>query len=146
MKKKLKGLFPITDDLKSTIDERQRQAGRGVPINITDLVVQHFQSNPPPGLNIQLVSQDKAREVAETAWEVVLKTAMKNFRLSDQQQQRFDKWNTRQNDIIRARNNGVLNIGASGGHITFEITPSGMGTVLIVKNTLTGGEIDLTEY
>lgn len=131
--------------LADRVAERQRQAGAGVPINITDLVAQHMKA--PPGFTVKYVTREEAQTVAEEAWDGVLQANIsRSFRLDEKQQTRFNQWNLAQNEVIKARNGGVLNIGASGGQVTFEFTPTGMGTVVRVKNSLTGDSIDLTEY
>ncbi len=96
--------------------------------------------------------------LSEKDYEVVVKEAreqgtvnrcnyiMMQLGLNDDQKSKFHTWNTSQNDIIKAKNNGKLNIGAAGGQVQFRITPTGIGTVIEAKNTLTKNKIDLTEY
>lgn len=130
--------------LRLLIEERQRQAGSGVPINITDLVASSIA--PPPGYTMKLVNKEEAQQRTESRWDTFLRDVIMNqFTLTEAQLLRFESWNMHQNNIIKARNNGELRIGASGGHIAFEFTPSGLGTFVRVKNELTGDVLDLTE-
>ncbi len=121
------------DNIRERIDERQRHAGAGVPINITDLVVKTIGARP--GFTIQLVNQSEAH--AEKAIDANLQRTISNpFSLNEQQQARFNEWNLKQNENFRV----------SGGHITFEFTPTRMGTVVVARNTLTNYALDLTDY
>ncbi len=58
----------------------------------------------------------------------------KSFCLSDEQQKKYDDWH----------NDCDFDAGCIGGRITFEFTPTGLGTCLKIK-CLCGEEIDLTE-
>lgn len=42
--------------------------------------------------------------------------------------------------------NGFPYYGATGGHISFEFTPTSIGECLVVKHAITKNEINLTDY
>jgi hypothetical protein len=47
-------------------------------------------------------------------------------------------------EIFKQR--GEVYAGVSGGNLTFEITPTGLGTVFKVRESVTGEAIDLSDY
>lgn len=131
--------------LKEQVEERQREAGQGTPINITDLVMSN--AVVPPGFSMRMVTFKEANKMAEEMHIGHLRSsASEGFNLTAGQLERFAAWDEEQNVEIRNSNAGKLSVGASGGQVTFEFTPTGMGTLTIARNTLTKKSIDLTEY
>jgi hypothetical protein len=70
----------------------------------------------------------------------------KQLGFTKEQEIKFDKWNKEQNNIMTDNGQKKLNVGAIGGHIKYKITPTGIGTSIVVKNTITKSILDLTEY
>jgi hypothetical protein len=58
------------------------------------------------------------------------------FTLSPEQMEKFEKWR---------KEKGEVYVGAIGGAYTFCFTPTGLGTIEVVK-CADGTELDLTDY
>lgn len=82
--------------------------------------------------------------------------------LDDEQISRYNEWITEQNlkavekqkkeisnpspFVVACWKEGYPYTGASGGGITYSITPTGIGTVIKVRYEYLNSEIDLTDY
>ena len=70
-----------------------------------------------------------------------------SFQLIETQDKRFTAWRKEQDRKVKVLQKGkYANYGACGGGYTYCFTPTGMGTVIVVKNAVTKEQIDLTEY
>lgn len=114
--------------MRKLVDERQKESGAGITINITDIVAAHM--TPPPGYQMKLVSQQDAQDIMRTFSEKVLQDRITNsLNLSKDQLDRFNQW----------KKPGNL------GFITFEVTPTNVNTSIIARNLKTGEVLDLSE-
>jgi len=80
------------------------------------------------------------------------------FSLDAEQSERYQEWEKEQDAKVRARQLESTDsstakmaecgayYGTIGGGYTFTFTPTGLGTVVKVKNCVTGEELDLTDY
>lgn len=59
------------------------------------------------------------------------------FQVTHEQQKRFDEW---------VKQLPTAPTGAAGGRLTYKITPTGLGTVYEVEDSVTGRTINLTDY
>ena len=66
---------------------------------------------------------------------------MNKFELTDEQEAKFQAWRKKKNK----KNKGEVYVGAVGGAYTFCFTPTGIGTLVVVK-CADETELDLTEY
>jgi len=62
------------------------------------------------------------------------------FTLSIEQHKQYDEWRKEKN-----KKEGEVYVGAIGGAYSFCFTPTGLGTMVVVK-CADGTELDLTEY
>jgi len=62
------------------------------------------------------------------------------FTLSAEQHKKYDEWRKEKN-----KKEGEVYVGAIGGAYSFCFTPTGLGTMVVVK-CADGTELDLTEY
>jgi hypothetical protein len=72
------------------------------------------------------------------------------LKFNEKQKRKLDDFMEEQ-DCEAARKQGKPdgqppNYGASGGAYTYMLTPTSLGTVVKVKNNVTGNEVDLTDY
>lgn len=69
------------------------------------------------------------------------------FELTKEQQTRLKTWAAEQDKLVAQRQGkDFAYYGACGGGYTYCFTPTGLGTVVHVKNSITGDEIDLTDF
>jgi hypothetical protein len=93
-----------------------------------------------------MVSFEEAQKMGDDMHVSMLRKAAQNgFMLSSTQLSRFSQWDDEQNQSIRNKNNGRLAVGACGGQVTFEFTPTGIGLLVTARNSLTDESIDLSE-
>jgi hypothetical protein len=90
---------------------------------------------------------------------------MITFTLSDEEEVKYEAWKAevrkraikKQKEQIKETHEfyrfyktswemGYPYTGTIGGGTTFEFTPTGLGTVVRVKDAITGEELDLTDY
>jgi hypothetical protein len=64
----------------------------------------------------------------------------KTFTLSAEQYKKYNEWREEKN-----KTKGEVYVGAIGGAYSFCFTPTGLGTMVVVK-CADGTELDLTEY
>jgi hypothetical protein len=79
------------------------------------------------------------------------------FKIDDLQWAKIKEWKAEQNAKVKARqekdpqfvedHGGMLPYyGASGGAYTYSFTPTTIGCVVKVKNSVTGDELDVSDY
>ena len=81
------------------------------------------------------------------------------FTISEEQQKKINKWAKKQDYLVKEQQKGSDDVvisessrlglpyyGASGGSLSYEFTPTGLGVVLKVTNNYTKESIDVTEY
>ena len=70
-----------------------------------------------------------------------------NFSMDSSQIEKFERWAKLQdNKVAKLQNKKFAYYGASGGGYIFEFSPSGIGTSIYVRNSITKDTIDLSEY
>jgi len=70
------------------------------------------------------------------------------FHVTPEEQEKINAFIEEQDKIWQATKEGCEcpHYGAIGGAYTYHFTPTSIGTVLKVENTVTGAVIDLTDY
>lgn len=73
------------------------------------------------------------------------------FKLTEIQMEKLNNWLVRVNATAASISPDpvIPNLpyyGAIGGGLIFSFLPTGLGTIVLVKETITGEEIDLTDY
>lgn len=58
---------------------------------------------------------------------------------------KINEWDTAQREKMPKDENGLV-LGAIGGYLTYEFTPTSLGTVVKVVNNITRDVLDLTDY
>jgi len=67
--------------------------------------------------------------------------------LTTKQSKQVDRFIKKQTKIIqRLENNGLARTGAIGGAFTYHITPTSIGVVVKIEDTVTLTELDVTDY
>lgn len=61
------------------------------------------------------------------------------FQLTEEQRKKLNEW-------LANRPQKKAYTGAIGGRYTYTFTPTGLGTVVKVKDAIVGDEIDLSDY
>lgn len=83
---------------------------------------------------------------------------MLHFEITDKQQERINQWlKVLKPDLILLLKKSILEyddlaiddelyVGAIGGELTYIFMPTGIGTVIKVRENVTGQELNLTDY
>jgi hypothetical protein len=75
---------------------------------------------------------------------------MTRFELTDEETQKANEWMDQQDNIVRKKQglseDEPIYYGSIGGAVTFSFTPTSLGVIVKVRNSVTNNEIDLTDY
>lgn len=123
---------PRRVNVKEEIARRKQEAGPGVSINITDLVVDMMQ--PSDGFKMTVMNAEDAQAMMrKTQIDILAAEAVKGFPLTENQIARLRTWLEGQSRL-------------HDGCIEFTFIPCSMGIIVQVKNSLNYNTIELTDY
>lgn len=70
-----------------------------------------------------------------------------HFSLTEEQTERFHKWADRQDvKVAQLQKSKYPQYGAIGGGFRFSFTPTSIGMIITVENSVTKDELDLSEF
>jgi hypothetical protein len=80
-------------------------------------------------------------------FKLLINCAKMPFTLTSEQNKILQKWVEKQDAIVaKKQGKSYAYYGSTGGGYTYCFTPTGLGTVVAVKNSVTNSQIDLTDY